>query len=208
MSKDIILVDDHEIFRNGLKVLLESTGDYRIVAEASNGLDFLKIIENTKPDIVLMDIQMPGLNGIETSEKVLKSFPELKILVLSMFDDKRYYEKLIDMGVKGFILKDSNIDELVHAIERILAGESFFSQKLLLSLVNSNKGQTEVDLTKREQEILQLIAKGLSTQEISDQLFISFRTVERHRANLLLKTNTNNSLKLLVFAIKHNLVDI
>lgn len=208
MSKDIILVDDHEIFRNGLKVLLESTGDYRIIAEASNGLEFISILENTEPDIVLMDIQMPELNGIDTSERVLKSNPDLKILVLSMFDDKRYYEKLIDIGVKGFILKDSNIDELVRAIERILAGESFFSQKLLLSLVHSNKSQNEIDLTKRELEILQLIAKGLSTQEISDQLFISFRTVERHRANLLLKTNTNNSLKLLIFAIKQNLVDI
>ena len=208
MSKDIILVDDHEIFRNGLKVLLESTGDYRIIAEASNGLEFIKILENTKPDIVLMDIQMPELNGIETSEKVLKTAPDLKILVLSMFDDKRYYEKLIDIGIKGFILKDSNIDELVQAIERIIAGESFFSQKLLLSLVNSKKSKNEIDLTKRELEILQLIAKGLSTQEISDQLFISFRTVERHRANLLLKTNTNNSLKLLIYAIKHNLVDI
>lgn len=208
MSKDIILVDDHEIFRNGLKALLESSGEYRIIAEASNGQELIKILENTKPDIILMDIRMPELNGVDTSEQVLKVNPELKILILSMFDDKRYYEKLIDIGVKGFILKDSNIDELVFAIEEILAGNSFFSQKLLLNLVNSHKSQSDADLTKRELEILQLIAKGLSTQEISDKLYISFRTVERHRANLLLKTNTNNSLKLLIFAIKHNLVDI
>ncbi|MFW6326989.1 MAG: response regulator [Bacteroidota bacterium] len=205
---ELILIDDHEIFRNGLKVLLEASGDYRVIGEASNGEEALDLLKLITPDLILMDIHMPGMNGLELSKRVMEKYATMNILILSMYDDKQYYEKLIDNGVKGFILKDSNFDELQTAINRINAGSTYFSQELLLKLVNEKKQNPEDAFTSREMEILQLLAKGLSTQEIADQLYISFRTVERHRANLLTKTNTNNSLKLLVYAIKHNLVRI
>ncbi len=205
--KKIIIADDHELFRSGIKIILGQQPDYEIL-EASNGKKLLDILNVIKPDIILMDINMPVMDGIEATEQALKIYPDLKILILSMYDEASYYNELIDKGVSGFILKDENVDELRKAIDQVLKGKTYFSQSLLINLIKTKDKNTNIHLTKREQEILELLAQGLSTQEIADQLNISFRTVERHRSNLLLKTNTNNSLKLLVFAIKNNLVKI
>jgi DNA-binding NarL/FixJ family response regulator len=204
-----ILVDDHQLFRSGLKFILQDVEGIDVIAEASNGKEFLELLSHAKPDIVLMDINMPEMNGIEATEKALAIYPDLKILILSMFGDDDYYNTMIDLGVKGFILKDADNEELKTAINRIIDGNSYFSQELLIKLI---KNKTTVDhniqLTKRELEILELICKGLSTNEIADQLNISIRTVERHRSSLLLKTNSNNSIKLVIYAIKNNLVKI
>lgn len=205
----VILVDDHQLFRNGLRFILNEVENIQVIGEASNGNEFLNILENVKPDIVLMDINMPEMNGIQATEKALAKYPDLKILVLSMFGDDEYYNTMIDLGVKGFVLKDADNDELKVAIQRILEGNSYFSQELLLKLIKHKKDDEEVvQLTSREKEILTLICKGYSTGEIADELNISVRTVERHRSSLLLKTDSNNSIKLVIFAIKNGLVKI
>lgn len=203
----ILVVDDHELFRSGVKVLINTMGNIDII-EASDGQECIEVLKHTTPDVILMDINMPNMDGIEATKKALSENSDLKILILSMFDDSKYYNTLIDLGVKGFLLKDSNVEELKNGIQSVLEGRSYFSQQLLLNLIKNKDTGSNVNLTEREIEVLNLIAKGHSTQEISDLLFISFRTVERHRSNLFLKTETNSTLKLLVYSIKNGLVEI
>ncbi|MFP4059271.1 MAG: response regulator [Bacteroidales bacterium] len=203
----IIIVDDHQLFRNGLKYILKSLHNVEVIGEASNGADFLQILKSIKPDLVMMDINMPVMDGITATSKALEMHPDLNILILSMYDDYQYYQTMIDAGVKGFILKDADNEELKEAINRIMKGGNYFSQDLLLKLIK-NKDNATLNLTRREKEVLRLLCEGLSTFEISEKLFISDRTVERHRANLLEKTGSKNSVSLVVHAIKNGLVDI
>lgn len=204
----IIIVDDHQLFRNGLKFILSQNPSFEVIAEASNGKEFLDILNNLMPDIVLMDINMPVMNGIDATAKAMARYPELKILVLSMLGDEEYYNNMIDLGAKGFVLKDTDNEELITAIEKIAQGHNYFSQELLINLIRNKSSETTIELTLREKEILQLICKGMSTSEIADSLHISIRTVERHKSNLLEKTNTSSSIKLVIFALKNNLVKI
>lgn len=208
----IIIVDDHQLFRNGLKILLNAFAEFEVVAEASNGDEFIKTLRNTKADIVLMDINMPEMDGIEATRKGLKLCPEIDILALSMYGEEEYYYKMVDAGAKGFILKDSDIAEVKEAILTVRKGGSYFSQELLYHVIqkikhreNENKS---ANLSKREKEILLKICEGLSNQEIADTLFISKRTVDKHRANLLGKTNSKNTASLILFAIKNKLIEI
>ncbi|MBN1180717.1 MAG: response regulator transcription factor [Bacteroidales bacterium] len=204
----IVLVDDHKLFRNGLRFLISEIDNVEVVAEASNGIEFMEIIKNYKPDLVLMDINMPEMDGIEASKRALQLYPDLTILVLSMFGEEDYYNTMIEIGVKGFLLKDADNTELQTAITRVLNGQTYFSQELLLNLIRKKDDKSDIQLSSREKEVLTLICKGLSNYEISEKLFISQRTVERHRANLLDKTNSSNSISLVIYAIKNKLVDI
>ena len=204
----VIIVDDHKLFRNGLKFILNEIEGIEVVGEASNGIEFLDLLNYIVPDLVIMDISMPEMNGVEASQKALEKFPTLKILVLSMFGEDAYYNTMIDLGVKGFILKDSDNNELKNAISSIAGGNSYFSQELLLKLIRNKNTTPGISLSKRESEILAYLCKGLSTNQISDILHISHRTVERHRASLLEKTNSSNSISLAIFAIKNNLVKV
>jgi DNA-binding NarL/FixJ family response regulator len=202
------LVDDHQLFRTGLKFVLEEMDGVKVSFEASDGYEFLEFLKITKPDIVLMDINMPGMDGVEATQKALQMYPDLNILVLTMFSDMEYYNTMIDLGVKGFILKDIDNQELKMAINRIHAGGNFFSQELLLKLIKEKPGEDQIALTSREKEILELICNGYSNQQISEKLFISQRTVERHRSSLLMKTDSKNSVSLVVYAIKNNLIKV
>ena len=204
----IIIVDDHQLFRNGLKFILNEMNDVQVIGEASNGKEFLEILEFGLPDLVLMDINMPVMNGVTATKLALEKFPELNILVLSMYGDTEYYNTMIDIGVKGFILKDVDNKELRDAIDKVIAGGSYFSQELLLNLIKNKTSDESIILTRREKEVLELICKGYSNQQISEQLFISQRTVERHRSSLLLKTDSKNSISLVVYSIKHKLVTL
>jgi len=204
----IILVDDHTLFRNGLKFILEDSGKYSVIAEASNGFELLELLKNFRPQLVIMDINMPEMNGISATKHALTKFPELNILVLSMYGEIEYYNTMIDMGIKGFILKEADNDELLLAVNKILSGATYFSQELLLKIIHKQKSDTVVQLTEREKEVLQLIGKGLSNIEISSKLNISQRTVERHRTNLLEKTGSKNAVQLIVFAIKNNIISL
>lgn len=204
----LIVVDDHKLFRNGLKFILGEMPNIEIVGEASNGLEFLELLKNEKPDIAIMDISMPQMNGIEATQKAIAMQPNLKVLVLSMYGDDAYYNSMIDIGVKGFILKDADPGELSAALNAIIEGGSYFSQELLLKLIRTKNTTPLIKLTKRETEILGYICQGLSTHQISDKLHISHRTVERHRASLLSKTESSNSISMAIYALKNNLVSI
>jgi DNA-binding NarL/FixJ family response regulator len=216
MSKSIklVIVDDHGLFRNGLKLLLNTTQLVQVVGEASNGVEFLDMLKTGIPDIVLMDIDMPVMDGIEATRRAIALYPDLKIITLSMFGEDEYYYQMIDAGVKGFLLKNSDISELKQAIQQVYAGKTYFSEELLLNMLRNIKTVSvtekpgEVSLSDREIEVLQQICKGLSNQEIADMLHISKRTVDKHRANLLEKTNCRNTASLVMYALKNKLIEI
>ena len=208
----VILVDDHQLFREGLKLLLGNFKYIVSIKEASNGQDFLEMLKEDRPDIVFMDINMPGVDGIEATRLALQSEPSLNIIGLSMYADEDYYTRMIDAGAKGFVLKNSSIHEVETAIKHILNGNNYFSPEILTGLVRSiNRKKTTVhhdELSERELEVLYQICKGLSNQEIADKLHISKRTVDKHRENLLAKTNSKNTVGLVMFAIKNKIVGI
>lgn len=208
----IILTDDHQLFRNGLKMLLETLPEFEIAGEASNGLEFLDLLKDCKADIALMDINMPEMDGVEATRKGMKVCPTLSVIALSMYGEEEYYYKMVDAGAKGFLLKDSDISEVREAINTVRRGGSYFSQELLHHVIQRIKNrESEVksaNLSKREKEILFKICEGLSNQEIAETLFISKRTVDKHRANLLGKTNSKNTASLILFAIKNKLIEI
>lgn len=212
----IFLVDDHTLFRNGLRGLLDSREDCVVVGEASTGEEFLEQLQECDADVVFMDIAMPGIKGDEATARALEIRPDLKIITLSMFGDDDYYFRMVSVGAKGFLLKSSDIDEVIAAIETVATGGSYFSQELLDSLVSNlrttpqpeTEQVDEESLSERELEVLLEICRGLSNQQIADKLFISKRTVDKHRANILAKTGCPNTANLVVYAIKHNLVEI
>jgi DNA-binding NarL/FixJ family response regulator len=208
----IIIADDHQLFRNGLKILLNAFPDFEVAGEASNGEEFLKILRNTGAEVALMDINMPEMDGVEATRKGLKLNPDIKIIALSMYGEEEYYYKMVDAGAKGFVLKDSDISEVKEAILTVSKGGSYFSQELLYHVIQKIKHRESesksANLSKREKEILLKICEGLSNQEIAETLFISKRTVDKHRANLLGKTNSKNTASLILFAIKNKLIEI
>jgi two-component system, NarL family, response regulator LiaR len=211
---NIFLVDDHKLFREGLKLLLKNLEEVNEVWEAENGEDFLHRLKEKQPDLVLMDIEMPVMNGIDATLQALVLYPELKIIALSMFGDEEYFQKMIDAGACGFLLKNSDFSEVRRAITNVLQGNNYFTEEILYRFVNkfktrqSTPAEEEVTLSDREKEVLMLICKGLSNQDIASQLFISKRTVDHHRASLMTKTNTNNAASLVVYAVKHKLIEI
>ena len=209
---DILLVDDHKLFRDGLVLLLSHFDKIGEITQASNGVEMVEFIKNHDIDLVLTDISMPIMNGIEATKEALGYKPNLKVIALTMNDDEEYYYKMIEVGAKGFLLKDSKFDEVKDAIIKVAEGENYFSETFMYNLLRNIKNKEFIKenslLSEREHEILYLICKGYSNQEIADQLFISKRTVDKHRANLLSKTNTKNTASLVMYAIKNNLINI
>ncbi len=208
----IFLVDDHKLFREGLKLLLHNLECISEVYEAPSGMEFLQALESNMPDIVFMDIEMPDMDGIQTTEKALSQFPELKIIALSMYSDEAYYSRMIEAGVKGFLFKDSEIQEVETAIMLVASGKSYFSQEIMVNILQNTSKKKIIpktfDLSDREKEVLFHICKGLSNIEIADVLKLSKRTVDKHRENILLKTNSNNTASLVIFAIKNGIIEI
>ncbi|MBO4778018.1 MAG: response regulator transcription factor [Bacteroidales bacterium] len=208
----IHLVDDHSLFREGLKFLLSNSDFISQIEESENGEIFLQKIKKNIPDVVLMDIEMPVVDGITASKTAMEMYPDLKIIALSMYAEEEYYSKMIDVGVKGFLLKNSQFEDVQKAILEVSEGNNFFSPEILDRIIsNMYKKKDEkaiLDLTEREIEVLYNICKGLSNQEIADLLFISKRTVDKHRENLLLKTGAKNTAGLVVYAIKNGIFEI
>ena len=211
----LYIVDDHKLFREGLKLLLSTQDFVQHIYEASNGREFVENLALVDCDVVLMDIEMPEMNGIEATEAALRLKPGLKIIVLSMYGDEQYYYKMVDAGVKGFVLKNSGIEKVVAAIRKVADGENYFSEELLMNILSNmregGKNEPEVpdnEISEREMEILYHVCLGLSNQEIADKLFISKRTVDKHRANLLSKTGCKNTAALVMYAIKNKMIDV
>jgi len=216
----IIIVDDHLIFRKGLSLLLNEIPNINVIGEASNGVELLNLLNMLSPDLIFMDIKMPEMNGIETTKLVLERFPHIKIFALSMFGEEEYLQSMIEAGADGFILKKAEKEEIENAINFAREGKSYFSYVLFDILVkkfgnskNPNDEEKKEDdfvnpkLSHRELEVLQLICKGCSNIEIAQILFISPRTVDGHKANILSKTGVKNTANLILYALNHKIVD-
>ncbi|MCF8361923.1 MAG: response regulator transcription factor [Prolixibacteraceae bacterium] len=208
----LILVDDHQLFREGMQLLLSNLDYVNEVKLAADAHELFRLLEQCTPDIIFMDIDMPGTDGIEACGQVLKLYPGTNIIALSMYDEEDYYTRMIEAGAKGFILKNSGIDDVEASIKNVMAGKNYFSQEILSGLLNSinrkNQPQKNTDLSERETDVLYQICKGLSNQEIADVLNISKRTVDKHRENILSKSGTKNTAGLVMFAIKNGVVEV
>ena len=210
----IIIVDDHEIFRSGLKMVLGKLDYVKVVGEAANGQDFLDLIRKTSCDIVLMDIEMPIMSGIDATKIALKEIPTLKVISLTMFTEDDYVQSMMDAGVKGFLVKNINKDTLHKAITTVASGGNYYSEELFnfftrkLNQKEDDKSASDVQFTSREKEILQLLSEGLSNKEIAEILFVSERTVVGHKSNMLAKTGCKSAISLLAYALRHKLIII
>ncbi|MBN2610765.1 MAG: response regulator transcription factor [Bacteroidales bacterium] len=209
----IIIADDHEIFRKGLKVVLSRLKDVYIAGEASSGQEVLDILQSSQADIVLMDIEMPGISGIETTKRISKMYPHVKVIALTMFNNDHYIQDMLDAGAKGFLLKNITKSILEKALKTVLAGNTYYSDELfnfftkkLTAEPASNK--PGIPFTKREKEVLQFICEGLSNTDIAEKLFICERTVIGHKSNLLAKTGCKSTAALISFAMKNKLVQV
>jgi DNA-binding NarL/FixJ family response regulator len=192
----ILLADDHQLILDGLNALLKERQDILVAGEAKNGRDALSLVKLLEPDVVLMDIDMPVMNGIEALREIKKVSPSTKVIILSMHEASGMIKNLMALGANGYLLKSCSQDELLGAIFSVAIGQQYFSQGVVRSLLN----------TDRETEILQLIAGGYSNKEIGTKLYISHRTVDTHRTNLMKKLNVGNIAGLISFAIKKGLV--
>lgn len=208
----VLLVDDHQLFREGLSLLLRNLSYIHDIKEAANCESFFKILPQQHPDIVFMDIDLPGCDGIAATKKAVEKFPEINIIALSMYGEEDYYTRMIEAGAKGFVLKNSGIQEVEAAIQNIMAGKNYFSQEIMAGLLKSINRKKHLEktteLSDREIEVLYQICKGLSNQEIADTLSISKRTVDKHRENLLSKTNCKNTAGLVMYAIRNGIVEV
>jgi len=208
----VYLVDDHSLFREGLKLLLSNLDYIDTIYEAENGQEFIDGLVKNHVDIVMLDIEMPVMNGIQAAQKAKEIAPGIKIIALSMYSDENYYLSMIEAGACGFLLKNSNFQEVEKAITDVCNDKSYISIEILnnilkqpqkTGLINVNE-----ELTEREDEILLLICKGLTNNEIADRLGLSKRTVDKHRENLLQKTQSKNTANLVIYAIKNGLMKI
>jgi two-component system response regulator NreC len=206
----VLLVDDHQIIIDGLKSLLKNNAEFQVAGEAGNGREALRILDLIEIDVVLMDIDMPVLNGIDTLKEINRRKSGQKVIILSMHNEAGMIKSLIDIGASGYLLKSCSQEELITAIQKVVGGQSYFSTDVTLALLkpasSSNPETRNELLTDRETEILKLIAAGFSNKEIGDKLFISHRTVDTHRTNLMKKLDVSNIAGLISYAIKNGIV--
>jgi DNA-binding NarL/FixJ family response regulator len=206
-----MIVEDHAIFREGLKRVIDEMNEVELLGEAENGAQFLEILKKKKPDIVLMDIKMPVMDGIEATEKALTLHPKLKVIILTMFGEEEFLYSLIQKGISGFMLKTARILEIETAIQMVAEGRQYFSPEINGLLVKKLRriSSNEIEsLTERETEVLSLICKGFSTVQIADKLYASKRTIEGYKARLLEKTGQPTTLNLVIFALRHKMVSM
>lgn len=205
MQHKILIVDDHAMVRDGVRNLVQRRGDLVVVGEASSGTEALEQFNRLRPDLVVLDISLPDMNGMEVSRAILAGNPDANIVILSMYEDEDYISRCLEYGVKGYVVKNESGTELDNAIRTVLGGRNYFSrqvQQVVFRRFSQNvSGKTPADpgsiLTRREREIVHLIADGLTSQQMADKLFISHRTVETHRANLMKKMGVKNAVELI-----------
>ena len=206
----IAIIDDHDLFREGIKLVMGQIENFEVVFDSSSGILFLEFLQNSLPDVVLMDINMPVIDGFDTTKKAIELHPNLNVIALTMFSDATHYTRMINAGVKGFILKKSNKFELEQAVNTVYSGGNYFSQEILqkMAFQSVNFSSVSDKFTSRELEVINLICKGFTSQEISEKLFISIKTVEVHRTNIFRKSEVRNIGELIVWAIKNNYFSI
>jgi DNA-binding NarL/FixJ family response regulator len=212
----IFLVDDHTIVRDGIRALLANEPGIEVVGEANHGQELLDLLRTTPTDVVLLDMNMPVLDGLATTQRLLVEYPDVRILVLSMLSHERYIGQLLDAGAHGYVLKSADKGEILVAIHTVASGKQFLCSELGLTMLRKVLAREEVNedqeakkpnqLTRRESEILQLLAEGLTTSEMAEKLFTSKRTIETHRQNILEKTNTKNTAALIKLAMTQGLL--
>lgn len=204
---NVLLTDDHQLIIDGLKSLLKNQEDINVSGEANNGREALRILSLLPINVVLMDIDMPVMNGIDTLKEVKKQYPDVKIIILSMHNEAGMIKSLIDLGANGYLLKSCSQDEVLNAIRKVVAGQSCFSSDVTMALLSSaHPAQKTEMLTGRETEILRMIAAGFSNKETGEKLFISHRTVDTHRTNLMKKLGVSNIAGLISYAIKNGII--
>lgn len=214
----VLIVDDHPLLRQGLSRLLELEGGIQVIGQASNGVEALRMTSQLNPDVLLLDINMPGMNGIEVAKTVREENPETEILVLTIHDNESYVNEMIRIGAKGYLLKDAEPREVVQAIQKVAQGEAVYSSDLMervmeryhhmevqYSRLQSAAAIHDLDLTNRELEILQYICEGLSNKEIAHALFISEKTVKNHITSLLRKLEVDDRTQAAVFAVSRGI---
>jgi DNA-binding NarL/FixJ family response regulator len=213
MTTTIMLADDHKIVRQGLRVLLEAEPDFHLVGEAGDGLEAVQMIERLRPDVLVLDLMMPGLSGIEVARQVSKRSPQTCVIILSMHANEAYVLEALRNGAVGYVLKDSSADELVQAVREVIAGRRFLSSPLSERAIDAyvNKAQeTPLDryetLTAREREVLHLVAEGHTNAEIAERLSISSRTAETHRANMMRKLDLQSQTDLIRYALRRGII--
>ncbi|MFC2012106.1 response regulator [Chloroflexota bacterium] len=212
----VLIVDDHTLIRDGIRSLLELVGDIEVVGEASNGKEALEQVRQLAPDVVLMDLAMPIMNGLEATRRIRKEFPETKVLALTQYDDSEYVVPVIEAGACGFVTKMAAFSELVSAIQVINKGESFLSPTAAAALVRETQvnttGEGERDpydrLTDREREVLKLVAEGKTAREIAEILIVSPKTVESYKTSLMNKLDIHNKTDLIKYAIRNRVVTL
>ena len=214
----LLLADDHTILRDGIRALLSAEYDLEVVGEAGNGAEVLALLETTPVDVVLMDVQMPVLDGFATMPELRQRFPDVRVLVLTMLDHENYAARMLEAGALGYVLKNAAISEIAHAIRTVAAGNPFLCTEIGLNMLykavaprtgtedSAAEGHFGADLTARELEVLKLIAEGLTNGEIADKLFTSKRTIETHRQNIIAKTQAKNTAALIKLAVGRGLI--
>ena len=207
----LVLADDHPMIRAGFKTLLARSSDFEVIGEAENGAELLKVVGNVRPDVTLVDLNMPGMNGLEALEKLHASFPGIKFVVLTMHEEREYVQKALKAGADGYLLKNIERDELEKAIHIVCEGGKYFSPAITAILAdtvaNPSSSAESAEITPREKEVLALVADGHSTKQIADRLSISIRTVETHRINMLKKMGVSNSAELIKRAFELGLLN-
>jgi DNA-binding NarL/FixJ family response regulator len=216
MSIRILLVDDHGIVRSGIELIFQQADDLHVVAQAGNGFEAVRLSREHKPDVILMDITMPDLNGIDASKDILKENPEIKILALSAHCNRHFVNQMLDAGASGYVLKDAMADELIEAVRIVHAGKRFFSKKAepfyVDRVVHNKASKSGVNpigkLTTKERELLQLIAENKTTREAANLLFVSVKTVEARRVNIMKKLDVSGVAELTKIAIREGLTTV
>ncbi len=213
MKISVMIVDDHKMLREGIKQLIEFDGEIEVIAEASDGAECLRVLETVTPDVLLLDINMPEYNGIHVLERLKHSRKNIKVLMLTVHNEIEYLMKAVDLGVNGYILKDSESSELINAIKEVKNGNMYIQPQLIPilnhSMMRRDQETTSLDdLTKREVEVLTCVAKGQFNREIAENLGISERTVKNHIANIFKKIKVSDRTQAAVFAIRNNLISL
>ncbi len=215
MNIKILIVDDHKLMREGLRILIEKQSGMKVVGDANNGRTAVKMVRELSPDIVIMDIAMPDLNGIEATHQIKSEFQNTRVVVLSMHADKRFVAKVLKMGASAYLLKDSAFEELVHAIHDVINNRIILSPRITDIVIedyihssSNNEPSVFSELSAREREVLQLIAEGKTTKEISSSLYVSIKTIETHRKNIMDKLNINSIADLTKYAIREGIISL